>query len=320
MDKAIVVANCRDGVDLKRYLESVHTEFSSIRVLDKAEVKLNAELCKGLRYIFSTWNMPIFSQPEVVAFFPNVRAVFYAGGDIRYFLEPFAKCNIDVFSAHEANAIAVAEFVLAQVLLANKGYFQASALYPSRCSPLSFRRARTLAESKAGNSWAKVGIIGFGATGSALVDKLRQFEFEILVYDPFIEAVEIEQAGATRADLEEIFESCDVVSNHLPDNVDTISLLEYCHFSRMKKSATFINTGRGRQVDEKGLARAMREAPLRCALLDVNCREPRNPNPALVRCKNVFFSPHIAGSLAGECRRLYEMAFSRYSEYKRDRS
>ena len=84
----------------------------------------------------------------------------------------------------------------------------------------------------------------------------------------------------------------------------------------MKSNATFINTGRGRQIDEAGLAKAMREVPSRSALLDVTCREPPDPFSPLYRAKNIFLSPHIAGSQGNEICRLYDAALRNYLSYR----
>lgn len=83
----------------------------------------------------------------------------------------------------------------------------------------------------------------------------------------------------------------------------------------MKNNATFINTGRGRQVVDKDLVKVMREKPNACALLDVTRYEPLIPFHCLRRRKNIFLSPHISGSLQCENQRLAEFIIDAYKDY-----
>ena len=81
-------------------------------------------------------------------------------------------------------------------------------------------------------------------------------------------------------------------------------MLRYEHFSKMKKNAVFINTGRGAQVAEEDLAQALREEPDRTALLDVTWPEPPEGDSPLLALPNCILSPHIAGSINNEVARM----------------
>jgi phosphoglycerate dehydrogenase-like enzyme len=223
---------------------------------------------------------------------------------------------VKVFSAQRENSIPVAEFVLGQLLLSNKGYFQSQNEYRRGFWRLGFMKARALSRDRPGNVGAKVGIVGLGTIGSLLAEMLKPFDLQVIVYDPFVDDDKVQLLGATRVSLEELFETSDVISNHLPDIANTRGLLDYRYFSMMKSTATFINTGRGRQVDEKGLAKALRECPSRSALLDVTCAEPPNPFSRLYRARNIFLSPHIAGSQGNEIHRLYHASLRQYLEFR----
>lgn len=312
MDKVILIDIFSNAVDLQRYLISQSDEFSRIKILERKNVLLFPDDCKDVRYIFSTWNMPRFSYEEIIECFPSLSAVFYAAGDMRYFEEPYIRKGVKLFSAQRENAIPVAELVLAQILLANKGYFQAVEKYRRGFWRIGFAQARSYSKAKPGNFGAKVGIIGLGLIGSELAKLLMRFDFQTLVYDPYVDDQKISHLGGERVSLSELFRECDVVSNHLPDHASTRALLDYRYFSLMKPTATFINSGRGAQVDENGLARAMRECPSRCALLDVTSREPPHPFSPLYRVSNIFISPHIAGSQENEYIRLYNSALRDY--------
>lgn len=83
-------------------------------------------------------------------------------------------------------------------------------------------------------------------------------------------------------------------------------MLNYRLFSRMKNNAVFINTGRGAQVVEEDLVRALREQPDRTAVLDVTMPEPPQPGHPFYEMPNVFLTPHIAGSTGDEVHRMAE--------------
>ena len=143
-----------------------------------------------------------------------------------------------------------------------------------------------------------------GSIGSLVAEKLRANDVQVLYYDPFLSAERAEALGIHAADLEEIFSTCDVISNHLANKEELTGILSGALFDQMKPYATFINTGRGRQVDERGLVRAMKKVKTRTALLDVTTREPAPPLGRLARCRYIILTPHIAGSNGREVVRM----------------
>lgn len=312
MDKIIIIDKAVNALGLQSYLERQSPDLKSIRIVEKKQALDNPSLCSKVEYAFSTWNMPILTEQEIRRAFPSLKAIFYAAGQTGYFSGPFKASGISVYDAQAENSIPVAEFVVAQILLANKGYYLALDTYRRGFWRYGFRRAREISQEKMGNYGATIGIIGFGKVGALVVRMLKPFDMKILVHDPYAHRETILAAGAESRSLKEIFQVCDVVSNHLPDLKETQGILNYSLFKLMKEQATFINTGRGRQVNEAGLVRAMRECKTRSALLDVTSREPPDPFSALYRSKNVFLSPHIAGSQGREVERLYAAAYRQF--------
>src|SRR5260370_24650977 len=88
----------------------------------------------------------------------------------------------------------------------------------------------------------------------------------------------------------------DFLSMHAPLNSETRHMMREREFRSMKKSAIFINNGRGRTVDEKALSEALRQGWIAGAALDVFEVEPVDPNNALLHMDNVLVSPHIASA------------------------
>jgi phosphoglycerate dehydrogenase-like enzyme len=267
---------------------------------------------RDVECIFSTWNMPVVSETFIHEILPNLQAVFYAAGSVKYFAQPFLNCDVQIFSAAAANAIPVAEFVTAQIILANKGYYGAQLRYKGR----RFRSARRLAAQHPGNYGSKVGIIGVGAVGSKVIELLQPYSLRVLAYDPYLDDARAREMNCEKVSLEIIFQECQVISNHLPDIPDTQNMLNYSSFSKMQDAATFINTGRGAQVVEKDLVRVLRRNPRMCALLDVSRREPLWPTSSFYRMPNVFITPHIAGSIRDEQWRMAAHMLDAYKKWR----
>ncbi len=258
--------------------------------------------CADVEYAFSTWGMPAFSEEELARYFPRLRALFYAAGSVQSFVRPFLARGIEVYSAASANAVPVAEYTAAQILLANKGFFQA----PRRFARNGKAAAQAYTSSFPGNYDIKVGLIGFGLIGSAVARLLRERDVSVCAYDPYVPEERLKSLGVRRMSLPELFSECQTISNHLPNNAETKGMLDYSLFSRMAPNATFLNTGRGAQVVEEDLIRALREEPDRTAVLDVTFPEPPPEGHPFYTMDNVLLTPHIAGSFSHEIARMGE--------------
>ncbi|WP_344914911.1 hydroxyacid dehydrogenase [Paenibacillus hodogayensis] len=268
-------------------------------VIDRDNAEAHRDALRDVEVAFSTWGMPLFTEEELESYFPSLRIVFYAAGTVQAFARPFLARSIRVVSAWAANAIPVAEYTVAQIVLANKGFYQASRHYKQ-----SFGTARETSERYPGNFGARVGILGAGMIGRNVIERLRAYELTIDVFDPFLSEERASEMGVVKAELVELFARCDTISNHLANLPATVGILHKEHFDRMLPHATFINTGRGAQVVEEDLIRALREVPTRTALLDVTHPEPVREDSELLRLDNVVLTPHIAGSISREVARM----------------
>jgi phosphoglycerate dehydrogenase-like enzyme len=248
---------------------------------------------------FSTWGLPLFTVDELKTYMPNLKVLFYAAGSVQYFARDYIARDCAVVSSWAANAVPVAEYTVAQILLANKGFYQTSPAYKR-----SYKEARELAQVFPGNYGVRVGILGAGMIGRKVIEMLRPFEIKVDVYDPFLPDATAVELGVRKASLLEIFTHCDVISNHLANLPATVGMLNKQHFDLMKSHATFINTGRGAQLVEEDLIHAMRDVPTRTALLDVTYPEPVPVDSAFLHLDNVVLTPHIAGSMGNEVARM----------------
>ena len=146
---------------------------------------------------------------------------------------------------------------------------------------------------------------------------LKNFDVDILVFDPFLSAKSADELGVKMATLEEIFTTCQVISNHIANNEHTVGMLDYRLFSLMKANGAFINTGRGAQVVEADLLMAMKDEPLRCAVLDVTTEEPYPSDGPLRTSANIILLPHIAGFAASEVHCLSDSIIEQFDRYSK---
>lgn len=106
----------------------------------------------------------------------------------------------------------------------------------------------------------KLGILAFGNVGRNVARIAKGFGMDIYAYDAFCPAEAIEQAGVHAAkSQEELFDTCDIVSLHIPATAETRQSINHDLVGRMKKGGILINTARKEVVDEAGLIRLMEE-------------------------------------------------------------
>ncbi len=265
-----------------------------------------------VKYIFSTWGMPVFSEDEINKYLPNLECVFYGAGTVQTFARPFINTGRHIFSAWGANAVPVAEYTVSQIILANKGFYLSARRIKSRDGYLN---AKNYFKSMPGTFNTNVGIIGAGMIGKMVIGMLRQYNLNVFVYDPFLKDDVAEKLGVKKVSLEELFSSCQVISNHVANLPATVGMLNYKLFSLMKDNAVFINTGRGAQVVEDDLIKVLEEKPDVTAVLDVTMPEPPEDGSKFYELENVFLTPHIAGSAGNEVARMGEYMVDQFRKY-----
>ena len=298
-----------DAVYSRELQEKLKSELTFLApVKSEEELEIRKDELQSVDYIFSTWGMLALTKEQILTYFPNLKAVFYAAGTVQAFARPFLELGISVHSAWRANGIPVAEVTVSEILLANKGFFRrrvrSRSQWTNQDPELRFP----------GNYGTKIGLLGAGMIGAKVIELLRPFQLEIMVFDPFLSDERAESLGVKKASLEEIFENCHIVSNHLANKPETVGIIRRDLLARMGEYSVFINTGRGAQVDMEALIDEMRAHPARTAILDVtDPQEPPKEDSPLYTLENVILTPHIAGSIGLETHR---MADYMYEEYK----
>ena len=265
-------------------------------------VLASPEILKGVEYLFGGWNMPVLDR-TFLQFAPRLRGVFYSAGTVKpYLTDAFWKRNIVLTNAHQANAVPVAEYCVAAILFSLKlGWFHLRNMHKEK------RWIRKTTEIP-GCYDATVGLISLGAIGFKTLELLRPYNIKPLIYSTSVTQARADEWDADVVSLDEIFERCDVISLHTPLLPSTKGMIKGEHFRRMKKNATFINTARGAVVNQEEMIEVMRERPDLTALIDVLDPEPPEPGDEIFNVENIHITPHIAGSLGRECRRLGQTA------------
>jgi D-3-phosphoglycerate dehydrogenase len=140
-----------------------------------------------------------------------------------------------------------------------------------------------------------LGLVAFGSIARNVAKRAQAFGLNVIAYDPYVSAeVMAEHGVGHRAKLEEMLAEADFVSAHAPHSKGTHHLMSDAQFAAMKPTAIFVNTGRGRVVDEPALIRALQDGGIAAAGLDVLEDEPPDPNNPLLKMDNVIVTPHTA--------------------------
>jgi len=194
---------------------------------------------------------------------------------------------------------AVAEYVIttASVLLRRFAWADAEI----RVGRYAEFRARMLADNLSGLDGLTAGVIGLGVIGLAVAEALHKNGCRILYFDPAPRDPQAAAAlSAKSAPLDELLQSSDVVTLHVPLLPATQNLLGARELALMKPGSILIQASRGGIVDESALAAALNSGHLAGAAIDVYSSEPPSPdNPLLAltgdAARRVLFTPHIAG-------------------------
>ncbi len=258
------------------------------------------EILPQLDALITGWGCPLLSA-DVLERAPKLRFALHAAGSVKHHItEAVWDRGIQVSTAASANAIPVAEYTLAMILLANKKVLESSAaLYRSegtRVSPTSLFPGL-------GNYSKNIGLVGASQVGRALIKLLRPFKFNILVSDPFLTQEEAAQLGVTLMELDRLLAASDVVSMHAPSLPETHHLINKERLALIRPGATFINTSRGALVDQVALLQRVQAGTL-YAVLDVTTPEVLDAGHPFYSEPHVTLTPHIAGALGVELARL----------------
>lgn len=250
--------------------------------------------------IVTGWGTPRIDA-SILELAPRLRYVLHVGGSVKDLLAPEVwEHGVRVSSAVDANAVPVAEYTLAMILIANK-----------RVLPIArqYRRDRSAIDQAqlgvVGNFRRRVGIVGASRIGRRVIEHLRPFDLDVVVYDPTLTDAAVGELGATAATLEQVCATCNVVSVHAPSLPETRGMLSRAHIDAMPAGSTLINTSRGEVVDQDALVDRVLRGDL-YAVLDVTSPWVLPFEHPFYEHPNVVLTPHIAGSVGTEVDRMID--------------
>jgi phosphoglycerate dehydrogenase-like enzyme len=303
--KAILVINQKHGESWTRMQQMYSADIRHRiarsfalhpEVLTSAEIRAGHPAALSAKAFFGTWGFPRLTTQDLKPL-ENPEMVFFAAGSVKAFGAPLLEAGIPICTAKLANARVVAEVCVAQITLAAKNFFGHARAFNRETYP---PEAAEVLSNFPGLNRSRIALIGCGVIAREVIARLGTSQFDIHVVDPFLSTEEATLLGVTRCSMDEAFQSCHVVSNHLPNMPELNQVLNKSHFSAMQPHATFIKTGRGAQVNEPDLIEVFSSRPDLTALLDVTHPEPPESGSALYRLPNVLLTPHIAGCIGDE--------------------
>ncbi|MEW2135788.1 hydroxyacid dehydrogenase [Streptomyces sp. NPDC005409] len=261
--------------------------------------------------LLTSWGAPVIDARALAAA-PRLRAVVHAAGSVKPFVTDACwDRGIAVSSAAPVNALPVAEYTVAMVLLSNKRVLQLREEYRStRAVPHDLH----LRYGHAGNYRRTVGIVGASRIGRRVIELLRPYDLEPVVYDPYLSEDRAGELGARAVGLDELCRISDVVSLHAPALPQTRAMIDRRRLALMRDGATLINTARGSLVDGVALTEELTAGRLH-AVVDVTEPEVPPADSPLYDLPNVLLTPHIAGSLGNELHRMADCAVEEIARY-----
>ncbi len=208
--------------------------------------------------------------------------------------------GLQVIPATGANALSVAEYVVATAMLLLRGAYQSSTAVTLGQWP---RQALSNGRETAGKT---LGLVGFGSIGQLSARLARGLGMQVLAHDALMAADDpaFGQCGVRGVGLGELIATSDVISLHVPLVDGTRGLFNAERLAAMKRGAVLINTSRGGIVDEVALASVLKSGHLGGAAIDVFGSEPLPASPHFEDCPNLVLTPHIAGVSAESNERV----------------
>ena len=138
------------------------------------------------------------------------------------------------------------------------------------------------------------GLYGFGRIAHATAKRMLAFDMDVIAYDPFLPEEEMARNGVRKVELDELIETSDFLSMHLPLTAETNKIVGADVFRRMKKTAFIINCARGGIIDEDALVEALKSGEIAGAGLDTLTSEHPTPDMPIFSCENAIITPHSA--------------------------
>lgn len=284
-----------DEIQLGKYLPALQAEARVERWAEPGNPPLEIVIAAVERaeVLVTGWGTPALAVP-LQTWSPEtspLRLLAHTAGSIHHLVQrETVQRGLLVAHANESLAEAVAEFTFVAFIAMRRQMFLCAERFKNHQPAPGFEVMNELPGSV-------IGIIGASAIGRRVMEMLRPWRVQVLLYDPYASPEIALAYGAERVgDLTELFRRSDIVSLHAPITPETIGMLRGEHFAAMKDGALFVNTARGRLVDHEALLAELQNGRI-WAMLDVtDPTEPLPPDSPFFALENCVVIPHQAGN------------------------
>ncbi len=207
------------------------------------------------------------------------------------------KC-IPVLSAPARNADAVADLAVVLMIMLGRNIMQTAAILRNRDQSNDMQvMSRIYFDLKGTEMWNKtVGIVGFGAIGRKVSERLLPFGSKLIAYDPYVSDDVMAKYQVRKVDLDTLMQESDYVTIHVMPSESNRGMVGAREISLMKETAYFINTARSAITDEMALVEALKNHKIRGGGFDVFDKEPLPVDHPFMALDNVILLPHIGGA------------------------
>ena len=294
----------RDGVFPPDVLSRIQelVDIDPAVILTSFDQAADRRVLTSVELLLTGWGCPPLDA-ETLRAAPRLRTVVHAAGSVKQFIHPVVfDQGVVISSAAAANAIPVADYTMAALVLAGKQAFTRARWYAGAAPSGDWRSG-----AGTGLYGRTVGVLGASRIGRLVLARLRDFDVRVLLNDPYVDRDEATRLGAELVELDDLFRLTDVVSLHAPALAATRHIVDDRRLTMLRDGATLINTARGSLVDTGALTRHCATGRI-FAVLDVTEPEPLPGGHPLLSLPNVLVTPHLAGAQGRDLRLLGQYA------------
>jgi phosphoglycerate dehydrogenase-like enzyme len=276
------------------------------RMLERFDVKVNgtetnyttervSEEIKGFDALVTGWGVPHLSE-SVFENADKLRIIAHSAGSVKGFLRGVVeKCvvprSICVSSANEAIAYNVAEATIGLLIMACRRFMDHALAIREE----GVWKSRDVPSNGFYLTGSTVGILSASKVGRIVINLLKPFKVEILVYDPYLSDWEAGRLGVEKVELDDLFARSDFVSLHTPSIPETNKMVGEKQLKAMRDGAVLVNTSRGSVIDHDALLAELQTGRITAAL-DVTTPEPLPPDSPFRKLTNCIITPHVSGA------------------------
>jgi len=213
-----------------------------------------SEGCRGYWGIITGWGAPPLTA-EVFENDPDLQIIAHSAGSVKSMLSAdivsryLVPRNIVTFSGNGAIAFNVAESTIGLLLMTARHWIH----FNNHYHQTGQWRPPDVNANVQGLLGSTVGVVSASAVGRQVIRLLQPWDLQIICYDPYVSAEQMQQLGAEKVELNELFERSDHVTVHAPVTAETEKMIGAEQLALLRDGATLVNTSRGWVIDHDAL-------------------------------------------------------------------